>query len=41
MGKKYNIEEETSWMVCESIAEYSRVSARRVKQLNLFEDKVP
>lgn len=30
---------ETGWVVCESIAEYSRVSARRVKQFSLFEDE--
>lgn len=40
--KKYVIgEADTNWVVCEPIAEYSRVSARRVKQLYLFEDNVP
>lgn len=39
--KKYDIEdmEETAWVVCEPIAEYSRVSAKRVRQLYLFEDE--
>lgn len=42
MAKQYTIkEEETSWGICEPIAEYSRVSARRMKQLSLFEDAVP
>jgi len=42
MRKEYNIEEtEESWVVCEAIAEYSRVSAKRIKQLSLFEDEAP
>lgn len=41
MNTEYNIENtETSWKVCETIAEYSRVSAQRVRQLCMFEDEV-
>ncbi len=40
MRHDYNIAEtETSWKICEPIAEYSRVSAKRVRQLSLFEEK--
>lgn len=39
MNKKYKIEQnESNWMLCEAIAEYSKVSARRVRQLNLFDN---
>ena len=41
MSKEYNIEEQTGYFLCEPIAEYSRVSARRAKQLYLFEDDAP
>lgn len=37
--KKYNTEDnEACWVVCEPIVEYSRISAKRVKQLCLFDD---
>lgn len=40
--KKYIIDEtDANWVVCEPIAEYSRVSAQRVKQLYLFEEDIP
>lgn len=40
--KKYIIDEvEPNWVVCEPIAEYSKVSAQRVKQLYLFEEGIP
>lgn len=34
-------EEEADWVVCEPVAEYSRVSAKRVRQLCFFEDEAP
>lgn len=38
----YNIQnDESAWVLCEPIAEYSRVSANRVRQLLLFEDEKP
>lgn len=40
MGNDYHINDETGWVLCEPIAEYSRVSANRVKQLNLFEEGI-
>lgn len=39
MNKRYSTED-IDWVVCEPIAEYSRVSAQRVKQLCLFDEKV-
>lgn len=42
MTHKYSIEDtETNSVLCESIAEYSRVSAKRMKQLCLFEEETP
>ena len=41
-NKKFTLPEPSKdWEVCEAIAEYSRVSAQRVRQLCLFEEEVP
>lgn len=37
----YKITDQDNWMVCEPIAEFSRVQARKYRQLSLFNDNIP
>ena len=39
-SNKYTLNNDEQRMVCEPISEYSRVSAKRYKQLNLFDEKI-